>query len=145
MLQAEQEEREERRRLQELREQEKRKEEEKERLQEQRQVWWLTPACSCGHACDCECSEMHRRACRHISTLSQAVHVLSNAPLSAQEEELRRAKEEQERKEEEEYLRLKESFVIEEQGMTEQLSEQEVRKASERQKNVYHTFFFVLI
>ncbi|KAG9338298.1 hypothetical protein JZ751_025969 [Albula glossodonta] len=43
-----------------------------------------------------------------------------------QEEEIRRAKEEQERREEEEYLRLKESFVIEEQGVTEELSEQEV-------------------
>uniref|UniRef100_A0A3B3Q3L4 DDRGK domain-containing protein 1 n=1 Tax=Paramormyrops kingsleyae TaxID=1676925 RepID=A0A3B3Q3L4_9TELE len=44
-----------------------------------------------------------------------------------QEEELRRAKEQQERKEEEEYLRLKESFVIEEQGIVEELSEQESR------------------
>ncbi|KAJ8395595.1 hypothetical protein AAFF_G00030760 [Aldrovandia affinis] len=44
-----------------------------------------------------------------------------------QEEEDRRAKEEQERKEEEEYLRLKESFVIEEQGVTEELTEQESR------------------
>ncbi|KAI1904630.1 hypothetical protein AGOR_G00007670 [Albula goreensis] len=44
-----------------------------------------------------------------------------------QEEEIRRAKEEQERREEEEYLRLKESFVIEEQGVTEELTEQESR------------------
>ncbi|XP_048855802.1 DDRGK domain-containing protein 1-like [Brienomyrus brachyistius] len=44
-----------------------------------------------------------------------------------QEEELRRAKEEKERKEEEEYLRLKDSFVIEEQGIAEQLDEQESR------------------
>ncbi|KTF76805.1 hypothetical protein cypCar_00040405 [Cyprinus carpio] len=43
------------------------------------------------------------------------------------EEELRRSKEEQERKEEEEYLRLKESFVIEDQGEAEELSEQESR------------------
>uniref|UniRef100_A0A8C1RD90 DDRGK domain-containing protein 1 n=1 Tax=Cyprinus carpio TaxID=7962 RepID=A0A8C1RD90_CYPCA len=44
------------------------------------------------------------------------------------EEELRRSKEEQERKEEEEYLRLKESFVIEDQGEAEELSEQEKSK-----------------
>lgn len=44
----------------------------------------------------------------------------------SQEEELRRAKEEQERREEEEYQRLKESFVIEEQGESEELTEQEV-------------------
>ncbi|KAG5835034.1 DDRGK domain-containing protein 1 [Anguilla rostrata] len=42
-----------------------------------------------------------------------------------QEEEEQRVKEEQEKKEEEEYLRLKESFVIEEQGVTEELTEQE--------------------
>ncbi|KAJ8287221.1 hypothetical protein GJAV_G00049040 [Gymnothorax javanicus] len=41
------------------------------------------------------------------------------------EEDEQRAKEEQERREEEEYLRLKESFVIEEQGVTEELTEQE--------------------
>ncbi|KPP67146.1 DDRGK domain-containing protein 1-like [Scleropages formosus] len=45
--------------------------------------------------------------------------------LSSQEEEERRAKEEQERREEEEYQRLKESFVIEEQGVAEELTEQE--------------------
>ncbi|KAF4113952.1 DDRGK domain-containing protein 1 isoform X2 [Onychostoma macrolepis] len=43
------------------------------------------------------------------------------------EEELLRAKEEQERKEEEEYQRLKECFVIEDQGEAEELSEQESR------------------
>ncbi|XP_016116465.1 DDRGK domain-containing protein 1-like [Sinocyclocheilus grahami] len=45
----------------------------------------------------------------------------------SQDEELQHAKEEQERKEEEEYLRLKESFVIEDQGEAEELSEQESR------------------
>lgn len=44
-----------------------------------------------------------------------------------QEEELQRTKEEQERKEEEEYQRLKECFVIEDQGEAEELSEQESR------------------
>ncbi|XP_073697017.1 DDRGK domain-containing protein 1-like isoform X1 [Garra rufa] len=43
------------------------------------------------------------------------------------EDELRRAKEEQEKKEEEEYQRLKECFVIEDQGEAEELSEQESR------------------
>lgn len=43
-----------------------------------------------------------------------------------QEEDLRRAKEEQERKEEEEYQKLKASFVVEEQGEAEELTEQEV-------------------
>lgn len=45
---------------------------------------------------------------------------------SLQDEELRQAKEEQERREEEEYQRLKEAFVIEEQGESEELTEQEV-------------------
>lgn len=46
--------------------------------------------------------------------------------LFVQEEDKRRAKEEQERQEEEEYLRLKASFIIEEQGEEEQLTEAEV-------------------
>ncbi|KAM6985708.1 DDRGK domain-containing protein 1 [Aplochiton taeniatus] len=44
-----------------------------------------------------------------------------------QEEEERRAKLEQEKKEEEEYLLLKESFVVEDQGVTEELTEDESR------------------
>lgn len=44
-----------------------------------------------------------------------------------QEEEERRAKEEQEKREEEEYLKLKASFVIEDQGEEEQLSEDQSR------------------
>uniref|UniRef100_A0A1A8NJ93 DDRGK domain-containing protein 1 n=1 Tax=Nothobranchius pienaari TaxID=704102 RepID=A0A1A8NJ93_9TELE len=44
-----------------------------------------------------------------------------------QEEEERRTKEEQERREEEEYLKLKSSFVVEEQGEEEQLSEDQSR------------------
>lgn len=43
-----------------------------------------------------------------------------------QEEDERRAKEEQERREEEEYLKLKASFVIEDQGEEEQLTEDQV-------------------
>lgn len=43
-----------------------------------------------------------------------------------QEEELQRVKEEQERREEEEYQRLKESFIIEDQGEAEELTEHEV-------------------
>lgn len=46
--------------------------------------------------------------------------------LVCQEEEQRRAKEEQEKKEEEEYQKLKASFVVEEQGEVEELTEQEV-------------------
>ncbi|MEQ2204454.1 hypothetical protein XENOCAPTIV_013444 [Xenoophorus captivus] len=46
------------------------------------------------------------------------------------EEEERRAKEDQERREEEEYLRLKASFIIEDQGEQEQLSEDQVRYRS---------------
>ncbi|CAB1318509.1 unnamed protein product [Coregonus sp. 'balchen'] len=42
-----------------------------------------------------------------------------------EEEEERRAKEEQEKKEEEEYLRLKESFVVEEQGEADDVTEEE--------------------
>ncbi|XP_010750779.2 DDRGK domain-containing protein 1 [Larimichthys crocea] len=44
-----------------------------------------------------------------------------------QEEDERRAKEEQERREEEEYLRLKASFVVEDQGEEEQLTEDQSR------------------
>ncbi|XDV21556.1 hypothetical protein PO909_026639 [Leuciscus waleckii] len=44
-----------------------------------------------------------------------------------QEDELRRAKEDQERREEEEYQRMKEAFVIEDQGEAEELDEQESR------------------
>uniref|UniRef100_H3DAF8 DDRGK domain-containing protein 1 n=1 Tax=Tetraodon nigroviridis TaxID=99883 RepID=H3DAF8_TETNG len=44
-----------------------------------------------------------------------------------QEEDRRRAKEEQERQEEEEYLRLKASFVVEEQGEEDQLTEDQSR------------------
>ncbi|ROL53858.1 DDRGK domain-containing protein 1 [Anabarilius grahami] len=44
-----------------------------------------------------------------------------------QEEEVQRAKEEQERREEEEYQRLKESFVIEDQGEADDPDEQESR------------------
>ncbi|XP_060768174.1 DDRGK domain-containing protein 1 isoform X3 [Neoarius graeffei] len=44
-----------------------------------------------------------------------------------EEEEQRRAKEEQEKKEEEEYQKLKASFVVEEQGEVEELTEQESR------------------
>lgn len=44
-----------------------------------------------------------------------------------QEEEERQAKEEQEKREEEEYLKLKASFIIEDQGEEEQLSEDQVR------------------
>ncbi|XP_051283265.1 DDRGK domain-containing protein 1 [Dicentrarchus labrax] len=44
-----------------------------------------------------------------------------------EEEDERRAKEEQERREEEEYLRLKASFVIEDQGEEEQLTEDQSR------------------
>ena len=43
-----------------------------------------------------------------------------------QEEEELRAKEEQEKREEEEYLCLKQSFVVEEQGEADELTEQEV-------------------
>ncbi|KAL0965518.1 hypothetical protein UPYG_G00282360 [Umbra pygmaea] len=43
------------------------------------------------------------------------------------EEEARRGKEEQERKEEEEYRRLKQSFVVEEQGEAEEVTEEESR------------------
>lgn len=46
--------------------------------------------------------------------------------MSIQEEEEHRAKEEQERREEEEYLRLKASFIIEDQGEEEHLTEDQV-------------------
>lgn len=42
----------------------------------------------------------------------------------------RRAKEEQEKREEEEYLKLKASFIIEDQGEEEQLTEDQVRSLS---------------
>lgn len=50
--------------------------------------------------------------------------------LFVQEEDERRAKEEQERREEEEYQKLKASFIIEDQGEEEQLSEDQVSPQS---------------
>nr|XP_015215869.1 PREDICTED: DDRGK domain-containing protein 1 [Lepisosteus oculatus] len=75
---AELEDREERKRTQQLREEERRREEERERLEEQRKA-----------------------------------------------EEEQRTREEQERREHEEYLKLKETFTVEEQGLTDTLTEQE--------------------
>ncbi|XP_032080195.1 DDRGK domain-containing protein 1, partial [Thamnophis elegans] len=46
-------------------------------------------------------------------------------PSSPQEEELKKAKEEEERREYEEYLKLKESFVVEEEGVDETLTEEQ--------------------
>uniref|UniRef100_A0A8C3U225 DDRGK domain containing 1 n=1 Tax=Catharus ustulatus TaxID=91951 RepID=A0A8C3U225_CATUS len=51
-------------------------------------------------------------------------HVLSRA-----EEEKRKAKEEEEKREYEEYLKLKESFVVEEEGVEEAMTEEQVRGA----------------
>ncbi|TNN23773.1 hypothetical protein EYF80_066105 [Liparis tanakae] len=99
--QAELEEREERKRMQELREQENRHEDEKERQLEQRQVG---PADS--SLCVCVREEV--------------------LTLCLQEEDERRAKEEQDRRDEEEYLKLKASFIIEDQGEEEQLTEDQV-------------------
>ncbi|ETE55801.1 hypothetical protein L345_18490, partial [Ophiophagus hannah] len=62
-------------------------------------------------------------------------------PPSAQEEELKKSKEEEERREYEEYLKLKEGFVVEEEGMDEAMSEEQVRwvdwleRAGMRQKS----------
>ena len=53
----------------------------------------------------------------------------ANWPLvifSVQEEEKRKAKEEEEKREYEEYLKLKESFVVEEEGVEESMTEEEV-------------------
>lgn len=54
-----------------------------------------------------------------------------------QEEDRRRAKEEQERQEEEEYLRLKASFVVEEQGEEDQLTEDQVTPSLVVWRHVY--------
>lgn len=45
---------------------------------------------------------------------------------SPQEEEKKKAKEEEEKREHEEYLKLKESFVVEEEGLDEAMTEEEV-------------------
>lgn len=45
---------------------------------------------------------------------------------SIQEEEKRKAKEEEEKREYEEYLKLKESFVVEEEGVEESKTEEQV-------------------
>lgn len=45
---------------------------------------------------------------------------------SVQEEEKRKAKEEEEKREYEEYLKLRESFVVEEEGVEESMTEEEV-------------------
>lgn len=68
--------------------------------------------------------------CQRLAPDSSAYFILSILfvyPLLFQQEEDRlRAKEEQERQEEEEYLRLKASFVVEEQGEEDQLTEDQV-------------------
>lgn len=46
--------------------------------------------------------------------------------LCLQEEEERKAREEQARREHEEYLKLKEAFVVEEEGVSETLTEEQV-------------------
>lgn len=58
-----------------------------------------------------------------------------------QEEDERRAKEEQERREEEEYQKLKASFIIEDQGEEEQLSEDQVSNLP----TLFHRFLTFLI
>lgn len=93
--------------MQELREQERRQEEEKERLLEQKQVPLTNKQTNCS------------------ATVLLAVDA-QILRLFVQEEDERRAKEEQERREEEEYQKLKASFVIEDQGEEEQLSEDQV-------------------
>lgn len=47
-------------------------------------------------------------------------------PLCPQEEEERKAREEQARREHEEYLKLKEAFVVEEEGVSETMTEEQV-------------------
>lgn len=46
-----------------------------------------------------------------------------------QEEEKKKAKEEEEQREYEEYLKLKESFIVEEEGVEEAMTEEEVCRA----------------
>lgn len=48
------------------------------------------------------------------------------APLCLQEEEERKAREEQAQREHEEYLKLKEAFVVEEEGVGETMTEEQV-------------------
>ncbi|XP_042369143.1 DDRGK domain-containing protein 1-like [Plectropomus leopardus] len=62
-----------------------------------------------------------------------------------QEEEARRAKEEQEKREEEEYLRLKASFIIEDQGEEEQLTEDQSRNLLQDFINYIETSKVVLL
>jgi hypothetical protein len=51
---------------------------------------------------------------------------LTIASLCSQEEEERKAREEQARREHEEYLKLKEAFVVEEEGVGETMTEEQV-------------------
>lgn len=60
--------------------------------------------------------------------------------LFQQEEDRLRAKEEQERQEEEEYLRLKASFVVEEQGEEDQLTEDQVTSSLPTSRHIIHIF-----
>lgn len=48
------------------------------------------------------------------------------SPLCPQEEEERKAREEQAQREHEEYLKLKEAFVVEEEGVGENMTEEQV-------------------
>lgn len=69
----------------------------------------------------------HGRLSRNRLTLpSGDAKPLSVCSVSSQEEDMRRAKEEQEKREEEEYLKLKASFIVEDQGEEEQLTQDQV-------------------
>lgn len=62
-----------------------------------------------------------------------------------QEEDRLRAKEEQEKQEEEEYLRLKTSFVVEEQGEEDQLTEDQVTSSLLPTCHIFFVFFEIRI
>lgn len=80
-----------------------------------------TPGTETGHTLHSHLLAAGSSLCVHTSRCWDYVLVF------IQEEDERRAKEEQDRREEEEYLKLKASFVVEDQGEEEQLTEDQVR------------------
>lgn len=65
-----------------------------------------------------------------MGSLDRCPAYLTLASLCAQEEEERKAQEEQARREHEEYLKLKEAFVVEEEGVGETMTEEQVGHCS---------------
>lgn len=75
------------------------------------------------------CAGCRSRRCCFTSNLTWERADWPLVIFSVQEEEKRKAKEEEEKREYEEYLKLKESFIVEEEGVEESMTEEQVCEA----------------